>query len=141
MKLGYCLPPDEREAILGNPPSDAEAFVDAVLLGEAVHPELVGTGENVGGGAVLDPSSRAVMNDSGTVVWLRARVDTLASRVGSAQDRPVLTGAPEGDVADALARLDAERRPLYEMVADVVVDVDGLEVADVARRVLEELGR
>jgi hypothetical protein len=33
-KLGYCLPPDEQEAILVNRPPDAEAFVDAVLTGE-----------------------------------------------------------------------------------------------------------
>jgi hypothetical protein len=33
-KLGYCIPPDEREAILRDPPSDADAFVDAVLVAE-----------------------------------------------------------------------------------------------------------
>lgn len=30
-RLGYCLPPDEGEAILANPPPDAESFVQAVL--------------------------------------------------------------------------------------------------------------
>jgi hypothetical protein len=33
-KLGYCIPPDEQEAILANPPADEEAFVDAVLIAE-----------------------------------------------------------------------------------------------------------
>lgn len=32
--LGYCIPPDERDAILRTPPPDAEAFVDAVLVAE-----------------------------------------------------------------------------------------------------------
>jgi hypothetical protein len=33
-KLGYCIPPDERDAILRDPPPDAEAFVNAVLVAE-----------------------------------------------------------------------------------------------------------
>ena len=33
-KLGYCISPDEQDAILRNPPSDAEAFIDAVLVAE-----------------------------------------------------------------------------------------------------------
>ncbi len=49
--------------------------------------------------------------------------------------------AAGGDVAGALGRVDGERRPLYEEVADVVVDVDGLDVAAVAQRVVEGLGR
>jgi shikimate kinase len=97
-----------------------------------------------GGGAVLDEQTRAVLGSSGTVVWLRAGIDTLVQRVGSGAGRPVLSAAGRaagGDVADALARLDGERRPLYEEVADVVVGVDGLDVAAVARRVVAGLGR
>jgi len=33
-RLGYCLPLDEGEAILANPPPDAESFVEAVLTAE-----------------------------------------------------------------------------------------------------------
>jgi hypothetical protein len=40
-ELGYCLPPDEQEAILRNPPEDAEAFVGAVLIAEGRDPRLV----------------------------------------------------------------------------------------------------
>jgi hypothetical protein len=29
-KLGYCNPPDEREAILADPPPDAKALLDAM---------------------------------------------------------------------------------------------------------------
>ncbi len=93
-----------------------------------------------GGGAVLDSQTRAVLGSSGTVVWLRADIDTLVHRLGGGDGRPLLS-APGGDVAGAVGALDAQRRPLYEEVADVVVDVDGLEVAAVARRVVEGLGR
>jgi hypothetical protein len=33
-KFGYCLAPNQTEAILANPPSDAAGFVDAVLTAE-----------------------------------------------------------------------------------------------------------
>jgi hypothetical protein len=34
-------PPDAEDAILANPPSDADAFVDAVLLAEGRNPDLI----------------------------------------------------------------------------------------------------
>jgi hypothetical protein len=42
-ELGYCdcLYPPAKEAILANPPPDAEAFVDAVLLAEERDPTYV----------------------------------------------------------------------------------------------------
>ena len=40
-QLGYCLPPNEQEGILANPPKDAEAFVDAVLTAEGRDPNVV----------------------------------------------------------------------------------------------------
>ncbi len=89
----------------------------------------------VGGGAVLDPANRAAMHRAGTVLWLRARPATLARRVGRGQDRPLLAGE-EGGPGAAVARIDAERRPLYAEVADEVLDVDDLDADAVAERVL-----
>jgi hypothetical protein len=40
-KLGYCIPPDDRDAILADPPPDAEAFVDAVLIAEGRDLDIV----------------------------------------------------------------------------------------------------
>jgi len=74
------------------------------------------------GGTVLDEGNRRLMALHHRVVWLRARPETLAGRVGSAVHRPLLDEDPAG----VLERLDAIRRPLYEEVADVVVDVDDL---------------
>jgi 5-deoxy-5-amino-3-dehydroquinate synthase len=90
---------------------------------------------SVAGGAVLDPVNRALLRTSGTVVWLRAQPATLAARVGTGRDRPLLGDDPPA----ALARLDAVRRPLYEEVAGVVVDVDGLDPTSVVDRVLAVL--
>jgi shikimate kinase len=74
------------------------------------------------GGTVLDDANRRLMQLHHPVVWLRARPALLATRVGSAAHRPLLDEDPAG----VLERLDALRRPLYEEVADVVVDIDDL---------------
>jgi shikimate kinase len=88
------------------------------------------------GGVVLSPSNRSLLRRRATVVWLRARPETLARRVGEAGHRPLLGDDP----AAALARLDAERRPLYEEVADAVVDVDDIDAEQAASAVLAAVG-
>lgn len=95
-------------------------------------PTVVG----VAGGAVLDPANREVIRHAGTVVWLRARPETLAARVGAGAGRPLLEGDPAGN----LRRLDAERRPVYAALAQVTVDVDDLAPAAVTDRILAATG-
>lgn len=90
---------------------------------------------SVAGGAVLDPENRALLREAGTVVWLRAEVDTLARRVGKGAGRPLLGTDPGAD----LAQLYEERRPLYEELADVVVDVDGLRPAEAVEKIARRL--
>jgi shikimate kinase len=89
----------------------------------------------VAGGAVLDPANRDLLSRSGTVVWLRAEPATLAARLGDGAGRPLL----DGDADAAVDRLDRVRRPLYDAVADVTVDVDGLTPVEVADQVLKAL--
>jgi shikimate kinase len=91
---------------------------------------------SVAGGAVLDPANRELLRASGKVVWLRAQVSTLARRVGDGTGRPLLGDDP----AAALEELWEVRRPLYEEVADAVVDVDGQRPEDVARQLVELMG-
>ena len=90
---------------------------------------------SVAGGAVLDPDNRKRLREAGTVVWLRASVPTMAERVGTGDDRPLLGDDP----AAALARLYDVRRPLYEEVADVVVDVDELSPEEAVDRIVAAL--
>ena len=112
---------------------EAEArCLEAVLADEARGPAVVAAG----GGVVGDPANRGRLQRAGTVVWLRAQVATLEARVGDGTGRPLLAGA--GDAAGrraAIQALAARRAPLYEEVADAVVDVDGLSAAEVAVRV------
>lgn len=91
---------------------------------------------SVAGGAVLRPDNRRLIAASGTVVWLRARPETLAARVGDGEGRPLLGDDP----AEAMVRLNAVRAPLYAEVADLVIDVDELPAEEVARRILAAAG-
>ncbi len=89
----------------------------------------------LGGGAIAQPGAPERLAASGTVVYLRARAETLAERLAATRvaDRPLLAGAGEAAAPDARARLEAllaERREAYETAA-LVVDTDGLAVEDV----------
>ncbi|HMC40530.1 MAG TPA: shikimate kinase [Acidimicrobiales bacterium] len=90
---------------------------------------------SVAGGAVLDLENRAVIRRSGLTVWLRAEVSTLALRVGTGAGRPLLESGP----AAALARLSAERAPVYAELADLVFDVDRMAPPHVVDRIAEAL--
>jgi shikimate kinase len=87
---------------------------------------------SVAGGAVLSAENRELIRASGTVVWLRARPEKLAARVGDGVGRPLLGDDP----AAAMVRLAAERAPFYAEVADAVIDVDELSPDEVADRVI-----
>ena len=63
-----------------------------------------------GGGAFVDPDTRALLKERAVTVWLDAPVEVLAERTGRRDTRPLLR---VGDRAATLARLDAERRPNY----------------------------
>jgi shikimate kinase len=91
---------------------------------------------SVGGGAVSDDRNRKALRGNDRVVWLRARQDTLAARLGDGSDRPLLEGR---DVPAELARISDARAPVYAEVADVIVDVDGLSPAEVVDRIVAAL--
>jgi len=110
---------------------DAESA--ALGKGLAAEPPVVA---GVAAGVVTRPEDRARLRVApATVVWLRARLETLLERVGSGEGRPWLQPDPES----ALRRLAEGRDPLYADVADVVVDVDELTPEQVAERILAAL--
>lgn len=63
-----------------------------------------------GGGAFVDPETRALVLSRCVAVWLDAEAATLARRIGTGARRPLLSGRhPE----QALATLAATRNPIY----------------------------
>lgn len=95
-----------------------------------------------GGGAVLDPRNRALLKQSGLVVWLRTSVDQQLRRLENDKKRPLLQAPDRRSKLEALAR---ERDPLYEEVADLVFTSRNRSAPSVAgeltRALLEFSGR
>ena len=87
-----------------------------------------------GGGAVLRDENVETMRESGTIVLLRAAPTELASRLADSTDRPLLAG---GDRAARIEQLLETRAAAYGRAADVTVDTDGLQPADIADRIEE----
>ena len=100
----------------------------AVALALSTHDGVLA----LGGGAVLDESTRAAL-EGHQVVFLRVGLSDAARRVGLGASRPMLLGNVRGRVK----QLIDERTPVYESVAVHVVDTDGLEVDEVVDRVRE----
>jgi shikimate kinase len=88
----------------------------------------------LGGGAVLDPTTRELLADH-TVVFLRVGLADAVQRVGLGSARPLLLGNVRGRIK---ALLD-ERTPVYESVATLVVDTDGRTAEDVAEEIATAL--
>lgn len=63
-----------------------------------------------GGGAFMNPGTRALIAAKGVSVWLKAEPDVLLRRIKRRSDRPLLRTA---DPAATLNRLIAERYPVY----------------------------
>jgi len=71
-----------------------------------------------GGGALLNPDTRAMIAAKATSIWLRAEMDTILIRATRRGTRPLLK---TGDPRETLTRLLAEREPLYAK-ADIQID-------------------
>ncbi|WP_447645751.1 shikimate kinase [Nocardioides zeae] len=93
----------------------------------------------LGGGAVLDPDTRALLTDH-TVVFLQVGLADAVKRVGLGTSRPLLLGG----VRSRIKTLLDERTPLYTELATLVVPTDGRAPAEVAATIearLEEDAR
>jgi shikimate kinase len=89
-----------------------------------------------GGGAVVDADSRSRLGARGFVVYLSTSVEQQLQRTNRGRERPLLGN---GDPAEVLGRLMAERDPLYREIADLVVNTDGRRVQTVAREIHDAL--
>lgn len=91
---------------------------------------------STGGGIVLREANWAEMDRLGTTVYLRASLETLLERLERGRKRRPLLDEEnwEGRVQELLAA----RQSLYER-AELIVDVDGQEIEDVAQWLMTEL--
>jgi len=89
-----------------------------------------------GGGAILDPDNRSRLASNGTVVYLRATVAQQLERTRSTRHRPLLL---DRDPETVLTELMRVRGPLYEEIADIIVDTGGRRVTTVVNDIRKRL--
>ena len=90
---------------------------------------------STGGGLVLKPENNEMLKRNGKIFFLRASFETLLARVRADETRPLLKDT--GKTAAKLGELLAWRTPVYEHVADYIVDTDARTAEDVASDVLK----
>ena len=109
---------------------DREAEVLARLMGEG--PVILSTG----GGAFLQDRNRAVIEEKGIAVWLKADLGLLWSRVKHKDTRPLLhTENPYQTLAD----LCTAREPTYGLAGVIVEAHPDYSIEDMAHKVCDAL--
>ena len=106
---------------------ESKAIADLSMLDEHVI--------STGGGAVMRPENIVALKKNGTLIYLRATIETLRNRIVGNADRPSLTG--HASAIDEVEEIYLKRSPVYESVADVVIDTDELAPAAVADKVFK----
>ena len=111
-----------------------EAF--RLMESEAIA-DLANSGSTVvatGGGAPLNPDNVARLRKTGVVILLNASVDTILTRCGSRQNRPLL--AETDDPRGLIERMLEERLPVYRRAAHMEVDTTDLASEEAVQKVL-----
>ena len=90
----------------------------------------------LGGGAPMTVDAQSALRViSSKVFYLDISLASVAPRIGFNRDRPLLLTNPRGQ----WQTLMEQRRPIYESIADVVIDVNNRSERDVVKQVLEVL--
>ncbi|HID96832.1 MAG TPA: shikimate kinase [Thermodesulfobacteriaceae bacterium] len=95
-----------------------------------------------GGGAVIHKDIwNASLPDGSMVVWLRARTDTISSRIDSdplsVSRRPSLVSGK--CLMNEIEAVAGEREPLYRKYADLSFDTDAMTPAEIVDLVVERI--
>jgi shikimate kinase len=90
-----------------------------------------------GGGSVISAQVRNRLSARGIVVYLETTIDKQVARTQRDRRRPLLQTSEEPRTV--LENLAVERNPLYEEIADVIVQTDDQSAKVVAHKIVERL--
>ncbi|WP_448546941.1 shikimate kinase AroK [Thalassotalea fusca] len=90
-----------------------------------------------GGGSVISSKVRNRLSARGIVVYLETTIDKQVARTQRDRRRPLLQTSE--DPRTVLENLAVERNPLYEEVADVVIQTDDQSAKIVANKIVDKL--
>ena len=90
-----------------------------------------------GGGSIVTKAVRNRLSARGIVVYLQTTIDKQVARTQRDKRRPLLQNE---DPEKVLRDLADSRNPLYEEVADYVVDTDDQSARAVANQIISKIG-
>jgi shikimate kinase len=93
-----------------------------------------------GGGVIIDYENVEIMKKNGSVIWLKATVETIKNRIFSDQmteeQRPSLTSKGlENEIEETLS----ERNPLYTNAMDFFIDTDHVSIDSICSKLMVKL--
>ncbi len=86
-----------------------------------------------GGGAVLAPANQVILSAKGMVIYLKASVDELYRRTSRDRSRPLLA---TNDPKARLQELFEQRSPIYQSLADMVIETGSASVSSVVQQIV-----
>jgi len=89
-----------------------------------------------GGGAILKPENREYLKTRGTVIYLRASINSILQRTSHDKNRPLLQTA---DPRQRIEQLAKEREPYYLEVADFIIETGRPNVQSLVQTILSQL--
>ncbi len=90
-----------------------------------------------GGGSIVTKAVRNRLSARGIVVYLQTTIDKQLARTQRDKRRPLLQNEDPEQVLRDLAEM---RNPLYEEVADYIVDTDDQSARAVANQIISKIG-
>ncbi len=93
---------------------------------------------SVGGGTPIRPENRALLKQLGTVIYLRVQPETVYERLKNDTSRPLLQC---DDPLQRIRELLDYRKEAYEACADIVIDVDEMDMENILKVIVKETGK
>ena len=91
-----------------------------------------------GGGAVIAEENRRLLQESGTVIYLRGSVNDLWLRMRNDKHRPLLQNV---DIRAKLEQLYAERDPFYRETATLTFDTGKQPVTGILKQIEKSISK
>jgi len=119
------------EIFLDQGEDEFRALEKAVLRKELLTDETILA---LGGGAPISIDAQSALRAiASPVIYFDISLASVAPRIGFNRDRPLLLHNPRGQ----WETLMQERRPIYESIADIVIDVNAKSEQAIIKEILE----
>ena len=89
-----------------------------------------------GGGIILKPENRIMLQENGIVIYLQTNVDTILHRTRYDRSRPLLQVS---DPRSKIQQLLEQRDPLYSQIADIIVDANEFFLPNLIKKTIKAI--